>query len=395
MANRSWCFTTYKLMINYDTSNIKYLVYQEEICPKTKRHHIQGYIELTKKVRASAIKKIFSDSAMHVETRKGTREQAINYCKKEESRVPGTSFHEYGDPTITQGTRTDLRRLYDQLKDRGSLADILDDNPEAFIKYSRGIQYAKQILDEKYQKEQIQEEFKNFIPNEFQKEILHRLENQNNRRILWVCDEKGGKGKTYLSRFLVSSGAFRCSGGKNNDIAYAYKGEHTFIMDLSRSMEEHTNYDIIEQIKNGMIFSGKYESRNKIFKVPKVLILANFMPDLSKLSEDRWDIYNPKCTNVPKWWGNTKPTTLDTKKKELNKERAPRVARSPIPLNGGRNVSRRLACLSPEKLGQGDSARRPPPNPNNVNRSARERLRAASIEKIYIDDDDKEFIIPP
>lgn len=47
---------------------------------------------------------------------------------------------------------------------------------------------------------------------------------------------------------------------------------------------------IIEQIKNGIYFSGKYESQMKYDKPPHVVVFSNTMPDQSKLSADRWNI---------------------------------------------------------------------------------------------------------
>ena len=50
------------------------------------------------------------------------------------------------------------------------------------------------------------------------------------------------------------------------------------------------NYSVIEHLKNGRIFSSKYESKIMKFACPYIIIYANFMPNKEKLSEDRWDI---------------------------------------------------------------------------------------------------------
>lgn len=65
---------------------------------------------------------------------------------------------------------------------------------------------------------------------------------------------------------------------------------NTIIIDLSRSMEDHVPYEAIEDIKNGIFFSGKYESKMIVRNNPIVIIFANFEPDTSKLSKDRWVI---------------------------------------------------------------------------------------------------------
>lgn len=295
---RNCCFTSYKTELNIATQEedqegqlfplVKYYIYQREICPETKKEHWQGYIEFLKPQYLNRIKEIIGDETAHIEKRKGTQKQAIEYCKKSRTSIINT-IHEFGDPGA-QGQRNDLKALYDDIKNGNTLNEIVDKYPTQFIRYSKGIEKTKNIIDEKKDIENLNE-FKELKLNKFQQEILTALELQNNRQVLWICDKDGGKGKTWLSKYLiVTRNGFRCCNGKNADIAYAYHCEPYFIMDLSRSMEEHVNYDIIEQVKNGMIFSPKYESKTKIFKPPKILILANFMPDQTKLSQDRWQI---------------------------------------------------------------------------------------------------------
>jgi len=67
------------------------------------------------------------------------------------------------------------------------------------------------------------------------------------------------------------------------------------IFDCSRTMEDgsiNVVYEVIEMLKNGYICSGKYQSVGKVFKPPHVCVLANFGPDMTKLSEDRMRVHD-------------------------------------------------------------------------------------------------------
>lgn len=63
-----------------------------------------------------------------------------------------------------------------------------------------------------------------------------------------------------------------------------------------RSRNQHTvrqsslNYEILEDVKKGIFLSTKYECKMKTFKPPMMVIFMNHFPDISKLSEDRFDI---------------------------------------------------------------------------------------------------------
>ncbi|OWF42363.1 Master replication protein [Mizuhopecten yessoensis] len=83
------------------------------------------------------------------------------------------------------------------------------------------------------------------------------------------------------------------NGGKK-DLAYTYGEEEFVVFDFTRSMAENINYSFIEALKNGRIFSSKYESHVNIFDPAKVMCCANFLPDKDKLSEDRWMIWGIK-----------------------------------------------------------------------------------------------------
>lgn len=138
---------------------------------------------------------------------------------------------------------------------------------------------------------------------EWQKEIKNMIEKEpDDRKIHWFYDTNGGAGKTSLAKHLCIKYEKNIlyTGGKSNDIKYGVK---TFIenkendlkmaiFDITRTQENFISYTAIEEIKNGIFYNTKYESGMCIFNTPHVIIFANFKPDETKLSKDRWIINN-------------------------------------------------------------------------------------------------------
>lgn len=127
---------------------------------------------------------------------------------------------------------------------------------------------------------------------DWQIEIINKIEGPvDKRKIHWYWEPNGNVGKTIFTRHLLIK--YKCAffqGGKKSDIAYAYNGEPICIFNFPRTSEGHISYDAIEGLKDGLVFSAKYESRYKIFNRPHVIVFANFEPDYSALSSDRWDV---------------------------------------------------------------------------------------------------------
>ncbi len=103
-------------------------------------------------------------------------------------------------------------------------------------------------------------------------------------------DESGNQGKSWMASYLSTIGAFIVTNGKMADIAHAYNHEKIVIFDLARTQADKLDhvYQLMESFKNGRIFSPKYESVVKTFSPCHVIAFANFIPDHSKLSQDRW-----------------------------------------------------------------------------------------------------------
>ena len=154
MTSRNWLFTSYKTEENFDFSeneSVRYAIWQKEKCPTTNREHWQGYIEFNNGYRMAYVKNILRDGAAHLEQRRGTREQARDYCSKEESRLEGPFI--YGEfEKGGQGQRNDLRAQAEIIKDihrenpKTSLQVIAERHPEFILKYARGVQTLLQNL---------------------------------------------------------------------------------------------------------------------------------------------------------------------------------------------------------------------------------------------------------
>lgn len=95
--------------------------------------HIQGYIEFKKKVCFSTITRKLLIGA-HIENRRGSQQQAIDYCKKPESRVKGP--FEFGTKS-QQGNRTDVHEFVDAVRAGGSDEYMITNYTLTWMKYQK------------------------------------------------------------------------------------------------------------------------------------------------------------------------------------------------------------------------------------------------------------------
>lgn len=74
-----------------DINGCVFAVFQIERCPETARLHLQGYVRFGAAISLDTLKKRLPDAfgQVHAEIRRGTDKQAIEYCRKEESRAAG------------------------------------------------------------------------------------------------------------------------------------------------------------------------------------------------------------------------------------------------------------------------------------------------------------------
>lgn len=284
MANRSYCFTLHtEEEPTFDGDIHRYLVYQRERCPTTGKLHWQGYCELFNPRKIPGFQKsIHPSEKFHVEKRRGTPQEARAYCMKEESRVEGTEPIEHGVFGTKQGSRSDLTDAVAALK-TGGMKRVAEEHPEAYVRFHKGFQALQKELREVYV------EPKPAKWRKWQKHILDIIDGPvHDKQITWVCDYKGDAGKTLLTRYLMSNaGALYLAGATLKDAAFAFNGQKIIIFDVPRDAMEHLNYGLIEKIKDGVVFSGKYEPEQKIYAKPHVFVFANQKADWSRFTVSR------------------------------------------------------------------------------------------------------------
>ncbi len=142
MTLRNWCFTLNNPTMTPagllkdldDDPRIRYAVFQEEQ-GEGETPHYQGYLELSQPMKMSGMKKLIPRA--HFEGRRGTRDQARDYCMKEDSRKDGP--WECGEFTSKQGARTDLLEAIATADDTYSIAEVAKQHPLQYVKYSRGL----------------------------------------------------------------------------------------------------------------------------------------------------------------------------------------------------------------------------------------------------------------
>jgi len=279
---RSYCFTLNNPEGELPQwEKVRYVIWQLEKGDNGTPHW-QGYVELTQQCRLSALKKWLPTA--HFEPRNGTREQARDYCRKEDSRQDGP--WERGNwEAGGAGSRNDITAARNAILAGADKRKVLDEFPEVLAKFPRFVDTCLKVASEASCSK-----IEQFTPKyPFQQKILDLVNGPpSDRQIVWVHDPFGNSGKSYMSKYLVDcKGAFYTNGGKATDIAYAYNSEPIIIFDYVRDSKEYVGYGIMEQLKNGILFSSKYESGMRRFNTPHVIVFANFAPEADKFSADR------------------------------------------------------------------------------------------------------------
>lgn len=323
---KRWCFTLQEAVyakfrpepLHFDAGSMEYLVAQEEKAPSTGQIHIQGYVHFKARVGLKKAKMLLGYDGGHFEIARATEDEAGDYCKKDETRNYTDKekkewYHVEFGKRMKAGERVDLTAVKDKIAAGAKFIDLTEDPDDIKVcaRYGRFVEKLIAIHKEKRGKTDLKQIYEDIVLRPWQAELLENIDEEvDSRAVYWVVDTVGNSGKSWLCGYLRAQfDACILSPGKFADMAYLYakhdfNDEHPHIVcfDCSRTTAKDPDgkfdplsgvYSIIECMKNGCVQSTKYEPC-LVSGAVHVLAFSNFCPDLSKLSMDRWHIFELK-----------------------------------------------------------------------------------------------------
>lgn len=249
-AKTNWCFT----LNNWTEDELTDTVRQLEAKKATYvigrevgeggTPHLQGCFKLPKRERFTALRRILPDR-IHLEAARSWK-HSVDYCKKDGDFVSNLP------PTAGEQALEAHRARYREVVWKGWQADILDtirDQPDW-------------------------------------------------RTVNWYWEGVGNVGKSFLCNFIYITYPTIIVQGKASDVVNQIakfideekQNPRVIVYDIPRTSREYVAYGLLEKIKNGLIYSGKYEGRRILMPPVHVFVFANFPPDTDKMSEDRWNV---------------------------------------------------------------------------------------------------------
>lgn len=134
---------------------ITYLVYQKELCPESKREHIQGYAEASCQKTLSAWQKCLKIGNSHIKARFATAVDAAKYCTDKGvhrntglPKILGVDIlkpHVERGEMSEQGKRKDLETICEEIKAGASMQEVAMNHPAQFVRYHKGFQAYESI----------------------------------------------------------------------------------------------------------------------------------------------------------------------------------------------------------------------------------------------------------
>ncbi|QMW68829.1 replication-associated protein [Crucivirus-362] len=235
--------------------------------------HWQGRMSLFKKIQKHKIVELFQD---HLESRCGAVGEN------------GKKISIWMAPTVTSEYKKANGNVFTYIeKAQTSVTDVYKDtNEEAFVQD----RYLTKI------------ELRNW-----QTDLVDKINNDNDRTIHIIIDNKGNNGKTWFAGYLktkmkgilvppVKDPHYLMASACDICMSLDQRNPKVIIIDIPRAVDVKKldeMFSVIEQIKNGYLYDVRHTYKEWTINPPAVLVFVNTKPDSDWLSADRmkyWEI---------------------------------------------------------------------------------------------------------
>lgn len=248
--SRNYCFT-----INNPTpatieslqqlaAQVRYIIFQEERGANG-TNHIQGYTQFHTPLSLNGAKRRIHERA-HLEIARGSPEQNIQYCSKEETRIQGP--YTYGTP-ITQGKRSDLSAFAISIKDGMTDINLLEQYTNQYFRFHR---------------------------------VIDRIRLMSRAKRTWEMAVKciwgpSGFGKTRLANTEAGEDVFYLSKGDSTQSIWwdGYNGEQSIIID---DFYGWLPWTFILRLLDRYPFNVQFKGGSMPFTSKKIFITSNQEP---------------------------------------------------------------------------------------------------------------------
>lgn len=136
--------------VDFCEETTRYCIAGAEICPNTKRYHWQGYLEVNKPMDLGPIKQLLGCNHVHLEPRRGTQAQAIEYCKKPDSGVQDEDgnkivfeFGQPGNDGVHKGSKnSNYAKVLKMSTYQEAMQELQALEPADYVRYNTNVRVA-------------------------------------------------------------------------------------------------------------------------------------------------------------------------------------------------------------------------------------------------------------